>query len=212
MSDVTVLSDKQIAFCEEYLSDPSSVKEAAKKAGYHEQTGYSLLKEPHIQEYLSRRRHELTTKMGVSPERVLQELSNIAYFNLVDFLSRDLHGKITVDLDKLRKSPVASAITEIQVFNGKQGTTIRVKVADKNSALDKLGKHLGMFSEKVEVSGKIDFLKLIEDSFTTIDQPKPPEVEYQDADFEEIKPPVDPLLAIPDFLDKRPPVPPDFLK
>ena len=41
------------------------------------------------------------------------------------------------------------------------GLTKKIKLWDKNQALDKLAKHLGLLVDKVEVSGKVTLEELI---------------------------------------------------
>lgn len=183
--DEKPLNDRQVLFCEAYLADPSSATDAARQAGFLDPTGQGryLLKHSGVQAYLQERREEIQKRLGISPERVLAELAQIAYFNLTDFVDEDEDGNVSINIQKLRASPSAAAVTEFTVTKKPTPrgnvTTTRVKQADKVVALTQIAKHLGMMVDKVDVSGKIDFLKLIEDSFITIEQPKPVALEDQ---------------------------------
>lgn len=181
------LTDRQIQFCENYLADPNNKTDAARRAGYLDPDKMSryLLAHEDIKAYISRRQEEISKRLGISPESVLRELAGIAYFRLADFVDLDLEGNPQINIQKLKASPAASVVTEFAVTKRPGGvTTVKVKQADKVAALLQIAKHLGMLTEKVEVSGKLDFLKLIEDSFLTIEQPKP--VLIEEAEFEEI--------------------------
>ena len=50
----------------------------------------------------------------------------------------------------------ARAVSEITQSSGIEGRTpsIRMKLGDKRGALDSLAKHLGLFTDKVEVTGR----------------------------------------------------------
>ena len=142
-----------------------------------------LLKHPDIQTYIKERQEEIQKRLGISPERVLSELAKIAYFNLSDYLEEDIDGNAKINVEKLKRSPEAGVVTEYTVTKKPGGgTTVKVKQADKAVALMQIAKHLGMMTDKVEVTGKLDFLALIEDSFKTIEQPKPLLIEDQSED------------------------------
>lgn len=176
------LNERQILFCEEYIIDPSSTHSAARKAGYSDTAqGKRLLLDPRVQQYIKERKEEIQIRTGVTPERVLRELARIAYFNITDYLIIDDYGNTVLDLDKLKKSDFAPALAEVSVvtkIGRERVTTTKLKPADKLPALLTLGKHLDMFKQKVEVSGNVGLLQLIENSMTTIEQKPSPQIEY----------------------------------
>lgn len=104
----------------------------------------------------------------ISAKEVLRELKRIGFADIKDFLSYRT-AKTVVGYDKETGEPITDyapvieltdsdsadgkAIQEVSV-NGKGVFTF--KLHDKMSALDKLGRHLGMFKDKVEVSGNIN--------------------------------------------------------
>lgn len=181
------LNERQVLFCENYLADPSNQTEAARQAGYLDpgKTSRYLLDHEDVKAYLARRREEISKRLGISPESVLRELAGIAYFKLSDFVDEDADGNPILNIQKLKTSPSAAAVTEVTLTKKPGGiTTVKVKQADKVQALLQIAKHLGMMTDKVEVSGKLDFLSLIENSFKTIEQTKPLQIE--DAEYIEV--------------------------
>lgn len=69
---------------------------------------------------------------------------------------------------------IARSVASVQVdelFEGSGqeremiGLTKKIKLWDKNQALDKLAKHLGLLVDKVEVSGKVTLEDLVTGSF-----------------------------------------------
>lgn len=103
----------------------------------------------------------------VSAKDVLRELKRIGFADIKDFLSFRT-GKKVVEYDE-NGEPVIDygQIIEVKDSGEVDGKAIQevslnakgvftFKLHDKMSALDKLGKTLGMFKEKVEISGEIN--------------------------------------------------------
>ena len=104
---------------------------------------------------------------GVTVQRIVEELAKIGFSNISDYIDGS-NGNISfVDLDDLTREQ-AAAISEITIDTLKRQDkrtgdvseeTLRVKfkLHDKRAALVDLGKHLGMFTEKVDlnVTGEI---------------------------------------------------------
>ncbi len=82
-------------------------------------------------------------RLGVTPERVLQEYARIAFADLrrvADWGPDGLVPKTPQALDDAD----AAAISEITTAGAKSGG-YRVKLYDKKAALDAIARHLGMF-------------------------------------------------------------------
>ena len=100
-------------------------------------------------------------RLSITKERVLLELSNLGFANMKNYITVDDEGKPSIDLSSLTDGQMA-AISSITVDEeilaakpGKQAITTRkttFKLYDKRGPLVDLGKHLGMFTEKVEHS------------------------------------------------------------
>ena len=82
---------------------------------------------------------------------VLQELAAIAFANATDF-AQIVNGRVhltnTADLSDAQIKAIAG------IKEGKNG--IELKLNDKEKALELLGRHLGMFKDRIEVSGLDD--------------------------------------------------------
>lgn len=108
---------------------------------------------PHIQARIAEMKSALVVRTTITQQKVLEELAKIGFANYGDFIEIDEEGRTTVDVKKLTKDQLA-AISEMQVDTTKDGRQrVRVKLHDKRAALMDIGKHLGMFREKLEVSG-----------------------------------------------------------
>ena len=154
------LTPKQALFCKEYLVDLNATQ-AAKRAGYSEDTakqiGSENLSKPAIAERIQRGMDARAIAVGIDAEMVLAELCKLAIYNMQDFIDEDTDGLRAISgLDRDH----AAAITEITTrkIAGKDGdddTVIetKVKMADKGQNLERIGRHLKLFTDRTEVSG-----------------------------------------------------------
>ena len=168
------LTDKQKRFCEEYLIDLNATQ-AAIRAGYStktaEQTASRLLRNVKVQEYIAKRQKELSRSTEITQERVIKELALIAFSNNADYahvvekkMQVEAGGTLVDVLDKDGKpvmyrtvEPVLTEeLTEEQkralavIKKGREG--LEVKSCDNVKALELLGKHLGIFTDKIEAN------------------------------------------------------------
>lgn len=156
------------------LAKGLSADEAYQEAGFKPNRGNaSRLK---ANESVSARVSELLDKSGARAEvtiaRVLQELSRLGF--------SDLRKAFTADGSSLLHpsewdDDLAASIAAVEVVSRNtgqkddDGRTIiehvhKLKLWDKNSALEKLAKHLGMFIERVEHSGAMNITVSKEDA------------------------------------------------
>lgn len=146
---MVVASKKQERFVEEYLIDLNA-KQAAIRAGYKpnnaDVVGYQLLQKTSVKDAIDKAMAERSKRTGISQDRVLLELAKIAFVNIAD----------VVDLDnaKVRLSATdddLACIQAVKIKPNEYGTEREIKLYDKKASLELLGKHLGMFKDKVEV-------------------------------------------------------------
>lgn len=156
-------NDKHKRFCEEYLIDLNG-RQAAIRAGYSETraevTASELLARADVQAYLTGRQIELQEITGISQKRVLEEYAKLAFVDIRKYY--DQNGRL-LDPHNI-PDDVAGALAGIEVFeefgfdkSGEKqhiGDTKKIKVFDKVKALDALAKHLGMFKNIHEITGK----------------------------------------------------------
>lgn len=168
------LTAKQKRFCDEYLIDLNATQ-AAIRAGYSEKTAYRTgadnLRKPQIEEYIAKRQKELSRSTEITQERVIKELALIAFSNNADYahvvekkMQVEAGGALVDVLDKdgnpvmyRTVEPVLTEeLTEEQkralavIKKGRDG--LEVKSCDKVKALELLGKHLGIFTDKIEAN------------------------------------------------------------
>lgn len=156
------MTEKQIKFCNEYIKDYNATRAykatypSCKKDSTANVNGSKLLSNTNIQEYIKQLQQDLTKKMNITQERVLQEMARIA-FGDVRKLYNDYGGlKNIQDMDDDTAATIQS-IESFEEYDGygndreKIGDTKKVKLYSKEKALDMLGKYFGMFKEKIEI-------------------------------------------------------------
>lgn len=170
------LTAKQDRFIDEYLIDFNATQ-AAIRAGYSKKTGYSigqqLLKKPEIQEELKKRQKKLQLKTGITQERVLKEMAICAFADPQNYFEVQDDGSIrlkTFDEMPPDSQRAIASVKEVQriLGSGEGGKDMTLekrreyKFHSKTKNLENLGRHLGLFNDKVEVSGGLDVTGLPE--------------------------------------------------
>ena len=153
---MTKLTPKQKRFCEEYLIDLNATQ-AAIRAGYSKKTAYSqgqrLLKNVEVAASIKVKLGERSIRTGITADWVLHQLWNLANGNILDFITIGRDGLPVVNLSNTTRDQTAAlrGLKATVVASG--GVSVDLKLADKKAALELLGKHLGMFNQKHEISG-----------------------------------------------------------
>lgn len=152
------MTPKQKIFCEEYLIDLNATQ-AAIRAGYSPKTAYSigneLLNKPELRTHIDKAIAARSARTGVNADRVIRELARVAFVNPTEIVDPDTARvrETATDDDKAAISAV-----KVKVSQGENSDSVEreVRFADKLKALELLGKHIGMFKDKVEVSGDVN--------------------------------------------------------
>lgn len=159
------MTEAQKRFCDEFLIDLNATRAYkvaypnCKKDETARANGSRLLTKANIQEYVAEKMKEREQRTEVTQDMVIKELAKIAFFNPKNIFGDNNTLKDIVSLD----DDIASVITSVETleeYDGygedreKIGNTTKVKLADKMKALEMLGRHLGMFKDKVEVDVK----------------------------------------------------------
>ena len=149
------MTKKQKRFIEEYLIDLNATQ-AAIRAGYSPDTAKAIgcenLTKPDIRAHIDRAMAERSKRTDVNADRVVQELAKIAFVNATEVIDPKT---ATVREDALPEDTAAIQSVKVKTF-GEDGLEREIKMADKLKALEMLGRHLGMFKDKLELSGGLD--------------------------------------------------------
>ena len=154
------LTRKQQKFVDEYLVDLNGTQ-AAIRAGYSIATATEIahenLRKPHIAAAID---VAMATSPGITRTRIVHELALIGFANMLDYMKPQADGTAYLDFSELTRDQ-AAAIGEITVEEYTEGRgdearpvkRVKFKLSEKQGALEKLGKVLGMFKERHEHSG-----------------------------------------------------------
>lgn len=151
------LTAKQQRFVEEYLIDLNATR-AAIRSGYSNASAYSIgienLNKPVIKSHIDAAIAERSRRTGINAERVLRELARIAFVNASDVINMD---SVTIKETASEDDTAAIASVKVKTFSSDTSGSVEreIKFADKLKALELLGKHLGMFSDNVKLTGDV---------------------------------------------------------
>lgn len=151
------LNPKQRRFVEEYLVD-SNATAAARRAGYREPNtqGPRLLVNVGVAEAIRAAQQARSERVGMTADDVLRELAILGTSDPWHYRVDD-EGNVTLAPGVHPSAIRAVASIRRKVRHRVDGTReyeTEVRLWDKNSALEKAGKHLGLFREKLELTGK----------------------------------------------------------
>jgi len=152
------LTQKQKLFIDEYLIDLNATQ-AAIRAGYSprnaDKIGSELLGKTRVSDAIKTAMAERSKRTGINQDRILMELAKIALVNPEKVVNFD---EATIREDALPEDLAAVASVKVKRFPTKDGEGIEreIKFYDKTKALDLAGRHLGMFKDKLELSGGLD--------------------------------------------------------
>lgn len=154
------LTEKQKRFVEEYLVDLNATQAAA-RAGYKDPSkGRQLVTKSNVSEAIQEAIAARSARTQITQDMVLRELAAIGFSNVTDYVQIKQNGVV-------RLTPTGSMTGEQQrviasIKDGKYG--VELKLYDKLSALEQLGRHLGLFDGKgaQKTAGENNLLQAIQ--------------------------------------------------
>ena len=163
------LSNYKYEIFARHVSTGMPNKEAAKKADLYKKdspkSDHNLLSNisslPIVAQRIQELRDIAAARTTITSARILEEIAKIGFANMMDYVKIQEDGSGYIDLKDMDRDK-AAAISEIVVDeyvegrgeDARQVKRVRLKLHDKRAALVDMGKHLGMFSQRVEVTGK----------------------------------------------------------
>lgn len=147
------LTEKQQRFVNEYLIDLNATQ-ATIRAGYSTKTadvqGSRMLGNVKVQQAISEAMAERSKRTGVNQDRVVLELAKIAFVKMTDIVDHQGRIKSSATEDDL------ACIESMKYKRSESGTgssvEMEVKISPKLKALELLGKHLGMWNDKLDLN------------------------------------------------------------
>jgi phage terminase small subunit len=147
------LNEKQRCFVDEYLIDLNATQ-AAVRAGYSAKTadvqGSRMLGNVKVQQAIAEQMAERSKRTGINQDRVVLELAKIALVKMTDIV--DDEGRIRSDAAEDDLACIESVKYKSSESDTGSSVEREVKVASKLKALELLGKHLGMWNDKLDVN------------------------------------------------------------
>jgi phage terminase small subunit len=150
------MTARQKAFIEEYLIDLNQTQ-AAIRAGYSpvsaKQQGSELMTNPNVSARIDKALAERSKRTGINADRVLMELARLGYAQLIDVANLD---EATLR-DASRDDTAAIQSIKVKKIPTENGEIIEreIKIIDKTKPLELMGKHLGLFTDKLNISGEL---------------------------------------------------------
>lgn len=151
------ITEKQKLFADEYLIDLNATRAyrvAYKSIKTDEAAAVNasrLLRNANVAAYIQQQMDARQIRTEITQDMVIEELAAIAFAKVTDY-ANIRHGQVALkDTQELTDTQI-KALAGIK--EGKFG--VEVKLNDKEKALELLGRHLGMFKDRVEVSGTIN--------------------------------------------------------
>lgn len=154
MAKKAKLTEKQRRFVDEYLIDLNATQ-AAIRAGYSVESardiGCENLTKPNIQQAIAKAMAERSKRTGINQDRVVLELAKIAFVKMTDVVDPDT-GEILPNASDDDLACIESM--KFKQSDNQYGGSIEreVKLSPKMKALELLGRHLGMWNDKLDVN------------------------------------------------------------
>lgn len=148
------LTDKQKRFVEEYLIDlnatQAAIRAGYKRSEYTDTNANKLLENTRVVAEIEKQMASRSKRTGINQDRVIQELARIAFVNPQNLIDPE---DASIRPDATEDDLACIQSVKVKSMDGAKGSSLEreVKLNDKLKALELLGKHLGMFTDKVQM-------------------------------------------------------------
>lgn len=121
------------------------------------QYGRAMMLKTHVQAAIKDALQRKAEARTITAEKVAAEIQRVAMATVGEFMEADGDDGVKVNIMSIMR-PEAAAVSEVTTTtthdrDGNAHTRTRVKLHDKLKALELLGRHLAMFTDRVEVDG-----------------------------------------------------------
>ncbi|PKN36698.1 MAG: hypothetical protein CVU62_13270 [Deltaproteobacteria bacterium HGW-Deltaproteobacteria-2] len=156
------LTDKEDWLCREFAAGSSQVRAYMR---VHPTTPYEsaktlasrLFTKVHIKRRIKELQEERNKRLEISADKVLAELAKLSFYDSRDFYDSDGRLKPINELDPDHAAVIAGIETIHKVIGDeKDGMAVltKIKLSDRGANLERLGRHLKLFTDRTEHSGK----------------------------------------------------------
>lgn len=146
------MTDKQKIFADEYLIDLNATRAYrvaypnVKKDETAAAAAARMLRNVKVAKYISDRMKERQERTEVTQDRVVQELAASAFAKATDYVEIRGGRVVIKDTSQLEDNQIRAIAGIKEGANG-----IEIKLNDKEKALELLGRHLGMWNDKLDI-------------------------------------------------------------
>ena len=162
------MTKKQKLFADEYLINLNATRAyrvaypSVKKDETAAASAARMLRNVKVQEYISERMQDRQQRTEITQDMVVKELAAIGFSKATDYVTIRGGAVIVKDTDALTEDQIRAIAGIKEGANG-----IEIKLNDKEKALELLGRHLGMWKDKLDINAPAldDSLKEMEDYF-----------------------------------------------
>lgn len=146
------MTDKQKIFADEYLIDLNATRAYrvaypnVKKDETAAVNGSKMLRNTKVAKYIQDRMEERQERTEVTQDRVVQELAASAFAKATDYVEIRGGRVVIKDTSQLEDNQIRAIAGIKEGANG-----IEIKLNDKEKALELLGRHLGMWNDKLDI-------------------------------------------------------------
>ena len=148
------LTPKQQRFAAEYCVDLNATAAYA-RAGYRsrgnsaEVSACRLLRNAKVREAIEQKQREIAKRCELTTENIVRETMAVAFSDIRRLFSTDGLPKPIHEIDDATASAISSIEVGQTITDGKvTGRTCRIRFWDKNSAQERLFRHMGLFRKE----------------------------------------------------------------
>ena len=160
-----MLSPKEQLFVQFYHAEGETFKNATKSAiaaGFKAKSaasaGSRLLRKDKVRTAVDAYAAKICNSLEISAKRVLAEIAKLAFANPQDYYNSNGSPK---EIHELTRDQ-AAALNTIKTNMTDECAVLEIKLHDKGQNLERLGRHLKLFTDKVEVTTSEGLAEAIE--------------------------------------------------
>jgi len=161
------LTPKEVAFVENYMIDLNATqayeRAGFKARGHAAQVGaHNLMRKPRIIAAIEAAKAERSQRTNITADRILKEIARLAFLDIGKAFTEGGQLKPLHEMDEDTRRAISGLEVSALYADGENiGRLSKIKLSDKLRALELLGKHVGMFDQKVTVGSDGDTLSLL---------------------------------------------------
>ena len=163
------LSEKKRLYAEARLSGKNQT-EAALEAGADAKSahvqGSRWERDPKIRAYIEAEQKRLAKKTGITRERWIRELAAVGFSNIEAYAAWG-EGAMVLKPSKSLGRRDLKAILAIEERNTTNGPVMKLKLHNKEKALEILGRALGYFDREDDPGREVTEIKITVEDYTT---------------------------------------------